>query len=242
MTPSRWRGDCSRCAALCCLSLAFDRSESFAFDKAAGEPCRLLAADHGCSIHAERERRGFGGCIGYDCRGAGQRVTQELFGGRSWRAEPALARPMSEAFWRLRRVHELLAGLALTERLALDPERARRRRELERVLDPPGGFEPGTLEALPLEAAAHAVRELLSGLRDRLTPETSDSSNPARRRLPLALVAEPAQPTRSASHTITSSRRAKCVSAGGPSTSSPCEATMLLSRSSTSTDCSGHAG
>lgn len=218
MTPSRWRGDCSRCAALCCLSLAFDRSESFAFDKAAGDPCPLLAPGHTCSIHAERERRGFRGCIGYDCRGAGQRVTEELFGGRSWQADPALARPMSEAFWRLRRVHELLAGLALTKRLALDPERVRRRSELEQVLDPPGGFERETLEALPLEAAAQAVREFLAGLRNRLAPDTP---KPARRRLPLACRAEPAQATRSASHTTTSRRRAKCTSAGGPSTSSP---------------------
>jgi hypothetical protein len=221
MTPSRWRGDCSRCAALCCLSFAFDRSESFAFDKAAGDPCPLLAPRHRCSIHAERERLGFRGCVGYDCRGAGQRVTVELFGGRSWQTEPALARPMSEAFWRLRRVHELLAGLALTDHLALDPERARRRRELEQVLDPPGGFERETLEAVPLEAIITAVRELLAGLRDRLTPETCDSPNPARRRLPLAVRAEPAQTTRSASQTTTSRRRAKCASAGGPSTSSP---------------------
>jgi hypothetical protein len=218
MTPSRWRGDCSRCAALCCLSLAFDRSESFAFDKAAGDACPLLAPGHACSIHAERERRGFRGCIDYDCRGAGQRVTQELFGGRCWQAEPALARPMSEAFWRLRQVHELLAGLALTDRLTLEPAPARRRRELEHVLDPPGGFERAALEALPLEAITRAVREFLAGLRDRLTP---GMPSPASRRLPLAGRAEPAQATRSGSHTITSRRRAKCTSAGGPSTSSP---------------------
>jgi hypothetical protein len=227
MTPSRWRGDCSRCAALCCLSLAFDRSESFAFAKAAGDRCPLLAPDHHCSIHDEREQRGFRGCIGYDCRGAGQRVTEELFGGRSWQAEPALARPMSEAFWRLRRVHELLAGLALTDRLELDPALLRRRREIEQVLDPAGGFSCAVLDALPLEAIDHAVRELLAGLRDRLTPEvrdapeTPDLPNPARRRLPLVRRAEPAQATRSASHTTTSSWRAKCASAGGPSTSSP---------------------
>src|SRR6185503_16885503 len=94
MPPTRWRGDCSCCAALCCVSFAFDRSELFAFDKAAGEPCALLGPQHACSIHAERARRGFGGCIAYDCLGAGQRVTEEVFGGRSWQAEPALARPM----------------------------------------------------------------------------------------------------------------------------------------------------
>jgi hypothetical protein len=174
MGPTRWRGDCSRCAALCCVSLAFDRSELFAFDKAAGEPCALLGPNHACAIHAERARRGLGGCIAYDCLGAGQRVTEEVFGARSWQTEPDLARPMLEAFWRMRRVHELMRGLELTERLELDSMQIQRRRELERELDPPGGFSRRALDALELEALTRSVREFLAGLRDRLASTSGE--------------------------------------------------------------------
>ncbi len=84
------RGDCERCAALCCVAVAFDRSELFGFDKAADAPCRNLDGAHGCTIHDHLAASGFRGCAAYDCYGAGQAVTQEMFGGRSWRDEPAL--------------------------------------------------------------------------------------------------------------------------------------------------------
>jgi len=44
--------DCSRCVGLCCVLLPFQRSADFAFDKAAGEPCRHLDDGHRCRIHA----------------------------------------------------------------------------------------------------------------------------------------------------------------------------------------------
>jgi hypothetical protein len=39
MDDALLRAECARCAALCCVTLAFDASDLFAFDKAAGEPC-----------------------------------------------------------------------------------------------------------------------------------------------------------------------------------------------------------
>lgn len=67
--------DCSRCVGLCCRVLPFARSADFAFDKAAGETCRHLAADHGCGIHDRLLEAGMRGCVAYDCFGAGQAVT-----------------------------------------------------------------------------------------------------------------------------------------------------------------------
>jgi hypothetical protein len=110
------RPDCSRCAALCCVALAFDRSEHFAFDKPAGRACRHLAV-HACAIHDELEARGFGGCARYDCAGAGQRVTMEIFGGRSWRDDPALLRPMMDAFAAVRDAHEALRAASAAKNL-----------------------------------------------------------------------------------------------------------------------------
>lgn len=122
MTDPMLRADCTRCAALCCVALAFDRSDLFAFDKAAGEPCSHLDSCGRCRIHEIRAQRGFQGCIDYDCLGAGQRVTQDLFGGRDWRNERALLRPMLRAFAVVRRAHEMLSLLGEAARLPLSPD------------------------------------------------------------------------------------------------------------------------
>lgn len=130
MTQVTLRADCARCAALCCVAFAFDRSEQFAVDKAAGEVCLHLTTCAACGIHAERARRGFSGCVRYDCLGAGQRVVQELFGGASWQDQPDLLQPMLRAFAVVRRAHEVLVLLEAAKRLPL----ARAERwELERL-------------------------------------------------------------------------------------------------------------
>ena len=113
------RPDCARCASLCCVGLAFDRSALFGFDKPAGEPCRNLEPSGACRIHGELERRGFGGCVAFDCHGAGQYVTQEMFAGRSWRDDPSLLQPMMTAFGPIRELHELLMILREADGLPL---------------------------------------------------------------------------------------------------------------------------
>ncbi len=102
------RADCARCAALCCVAPAFAASADFAIDKAAGRPCPNLAADLRCGIHAQLRERGFAGCTAYDCFGAGQRVTQETFGGLDWRDAPHEAPRMFAAPPVVRHLHELL--------------------------------------------------------------------------------------------------------------------------------------
>ncbi|EAQ03596.1 hypothetical protein OB2597_03212 [Pseudooceanicola batsensis HTCC2597] len=111
--------DCSRCAALCCLSLAFDRGEDFAFDKPAGTPCPNLRG-HACGIHDRLRPEGFAGCVRYSCGGAGQRVVQEIFAGQSWRDDPALVAPMMEAFRGMRAVQDCLALLSAAAGLPLE--------------------------------------------------------------------------------------------------------------------------
>ncbi|HEY8591072.1 MAG TPA: pentapeptide repeat-containing protein [Naasia sp.] len=114
--------DCSRCVGLCCVALAFARSADFAFDKPAGEPCRHLAEDDRCRIHAELRPRGFRGCTAFDCFGAGQKVTQVVFGGSSWRDDAELRRRMFGVFPVVRGLHELLRHLE--EALALQRARS----------------------------------------------------------------------------------------------------------------------
>ena len=113
--------DCSGCAALCCVALAFDRSEHFAFDKPAGVRCRHLLSDNTCAIHDHLELRGFGGCARYDCHGAGPR-TIELFG------------EDFDAFAVMRDVHEMLFLLDASHSRIVTRAQADRRRDLEQRL------------------------------------------------------------------------------------------------------------
>lgn len=119
MTDLSLRADCAQCAALCCVALAFDRSELFAIDKPAGEPCPNLSACDRCMIHAHRAARGFAGCAQFDCMGAGQRVTR-MFAGRSWRDGEAQARAIFDAFSTMRRVQALIGLLRSAAELPLD--------------------------------------------------------------------------------------------------------------------------
>jgi len=116
-TPSELRADCSNCFGLCCVALAFAKSADFAVDKAAGDPCRNLLADHRCEIHPTLRQKGFSGCTVFDCFGAGQKTSRVTFGGESWRDSKDTAKRMFAVFPVMRQLHELL--FYLTEALTL---------------------------------------------------------------------------------------------------------------------------
>ena len=166
MSPPSLEADCSQCAALCCVLLPFDKSEAFAFDKAGGEPCKHLNACNTCSIHEHLSDRGFKGCIAFDCHGAGQRVVQEIFAGRTWRDDPELMTRMGPVFYRMRRVHEMLLLLREAGRLPLSPIQRSEHAELTSMLDPEGGWTESSLNAFDIAEADTNVRRFLSGLRD----------------------------------------------------------------------------
>lgn len=110
------------------MALSFDKGPDFAFDKNADEPCRHLNG-HLCSIHDRLKEKGFRGCVAYDCLGAGNRVVQEVFGGRSWQDDPRLARPMMEAFAGMREVHKRIDLLRAAETLPLSRQNEQLRRD-----------------------------------------------------------------------------------------------------------------
>jgi len=167
MTSSTLRGDCAQCAALCCVALAFDRSALFAYDKPAGEPCANLGDKGRCTIHTVRAAKGFAGCESYDCLGAGQAVTQGLFGGANWRDDPALLGPLMRAFAVLRPAHEVLALLRQVQAMAL-PQAVRNGLRVALMrLEPEGGWGRGDVESgriAQATAAAHAFLRSLAPL------------------------------------------------------------------------------
>ncbi|WP_127543320.1 pentapeptide repeat-containing protein [Actinoplanes sp. OR16] len=148
--------DCSRCAALCCVAPAFAKSSDFAVNKPAGQPCKNLRDDFRCGIHEELPQRGFPGCVVFDCFGAGQRITQETFGGRDWRSEPAIAGEMFAALPIVRQLHELM--WYLTEALKLDEAR-RLHPKLSAALTETDQLAAGPVAALrSLDVDAHRGR------------------------------------------------------------------------------------
>ncbi|WP_375690921.1 hypothetical protein [Pseudooceanicola sp. LIPI14-2-Ac024] len=155
--------DCSACAALCCLALALDKGEAFAIDKPAGLPCPNLDG-RSCSIHSDLDARGFAGCVRYDCAGAGQRVTQEVFAGRSWQDEAGLTAPMIAAFADMRAVQQRLELLAAAEALPLASSDAAERARLEATLWP-DALTAGVLEGFGSGALAQEIDSFIAGLR-----------------------------------------------------------------------------
>jgi Pentapeptide repeats (8 copies) len=172
---ARLRADCSRCAGLCCVAPAFAASADFAIDKPAGVACPNLRDDFRCGIHARLRERGFRGCTVFDCFGAGQRITQDTFGGRAWRDEPGLAAAQFAALPVMRQLHEALWYLVEAESLA--PSLAAEVRALRALTERLAGGTPGELAAVDVGAHRAAVGELLS----RVSEQVRGSGRPDRR-------------------------------------------------------------
>ena len=149
-----WVSDCASCAGLCCELTTFEASEDFAFDKPSGERCPHLRASARCAIHAERAQHGFGGCVGYECFGAGPRAT------RLFQSEPLpiriegfrIMRALTEHAWLLQQAQALCS-----ERMAA--LRCELACELDRVQALIDGPAPALLacDAGALEARGHTL-------------------------------------------------------------------------------------
>ncbi len=155
------RPDCTNCFALCCTALAFSRSADFAVDKPAGTPCRNLASDFSCTIHEALRPRGFRGCTVFDCFGAGQHVSQGLFGGISWAAEAGSRRDMFTAFNSARQLHEMLWYLEEAQHRTFDPEARHRAGRLRTTIEAAMGAGVQRLLAFDVKEVHASVRAVL---------------------------------------------------------------------------------
>jgi hypothetical protein len=160
---SALRADCGSCAGLCCVVPAFTVSADFAIDKPSGVACPNLASeDFGCTIHSELSERGFPGCTVYDCFGAGQRVVQEHFGGRTWRDDPDVRADLFATFEVVERLHELLWYLedAADRRL---PRALREEVEGLRTAVESAAAAPSEDDVVPLQLRADSLLGEVSG-------------------------------------------------------------------------------
>ena len=146
--------DCASCVGLCCVAPAFAKSSDFAINKAAGQACPNLGADFRCGIHERLEDKGFHGCVVFDCFGAGQRISQEIFkAGQDWRGAPEMLGLLPI----VRQLHELM--WLLTEALKLE-EDAKVRAALAET-DRLASGTPADLKALDVSAVRQKVNPLL---------------------------------------------------------------------------------
>lgn len=158
--------DCAACAGLCCVAPGFDAGDDFAFDKRALAPCRHLGPDNLCRIHETLEDQGFPGCAKFDCKGAGQYVTQQIFPRKRWRKDRETLEAMSEAYRRMRAICDMAELFHLAARLPLSAaQEAARTTMLDRLLPDPAWTADSlaTAEETGLLSDARAV---LTSFRD----------------------------------------------------------------------------
>jgi hypothetical protein len=165
---SHLRADCANCAGLCCVAPAFAASADFAITKPGGTPCPNLQDDFHCGIHDRLRDRGFPGCTVFDCFGAGQRITQETFGGATWRETPELAGQQFAVLPVMRQLHEILWYLTEAAELpAAAPLRAEITAARERT-DALAAGSPDELTSLDVTAFRGEVGELLQRVSERV--------------------------------------------------------------------------
>lgn len=100
--------NCEECCGICCAALYYTKMDGFPEDKAAGKPCGNLRDDFKCSIHNKLMECKLKGCIAYDCFGAGQKVTQAIYGGLDWKKNLKLAEQMFQVFLTVFELHQML--------------------------------------------------------------------------------------------------------------------------------------
>ncbi|MCC3276230.1 pentapeptide repeat-containing protein [Arthrobacter sp. zg-Y20] len=161
------RPDCSNCFALCCTALGFSRTSDFAIDKPAGTPCKNLDTGFSCTIHDSLRPRGFRGCTVFDCFGAGQNVSQNLFQGVSWKAEPATSKDMFQTFKIVRQLHEMLWYLAEAAGRTFDPDTSHQVNDLRRAIEKAMGGVQQTL-SLDLGSTHERVRSILMSVSEEV--------------------------------------------------------------------------
>lgn len=114
----RLTSDCSKCSGLCCIALYCFQSDGFPQNKPIGKPCIHLMDNYKCKIHSNLESMGMRGCIAYDCFGAGQYLTENIYGGVTWQTQPKRTKEICDMFVLVYRLFQLRFFLYESKKLA----------------------------------------------------------------------------------------------------------------------------
>jgi len=156
--------DCDKCSALCCIAPSFAKSESFAFDKTAGVRCKHMTDDYRCEIHNVLPDKGHQGCVDYQCYGAGQKVTQDIYQGRTWMTHPDEAEEIFSVYFAVKAVHELLGYLAGGLALCEDPQISDEIEKMQDELEEMTLVDPQALKDIQLPPLEKRVSSLLQAV------------------------------------------------------------------------------
>ena len=167
------KADCSSCFGLCCTALNIVASSDFAINKNAGTPCPNLNDDFRCKIHQNLREKGFKGCTVFDCLGAGQKVSQNIFNGQNWREHPEIAEKMFSVFPVMEQLYEMIAFIseALTYEVSssLQEKLNQQLKKLQNLTD----MDADSLLSLDLVMCRFPVNELLLETSEYIRSELS---------------------------------------------------------------------
>lgn len=110
-TKVKFKADCEKCYGLCCVALYFSALDGFPVDKEGGVPCPNLQEDYRCREHKNLTALGLKGCCGYDCFGAGPKISQDTFSCKSWKDMKKSANEMFAVYLIMRQLYEMLLYL-----------------------------------------------------------------------------------------------------------------------------------
>lgn len=169
--------DCEKCFGLCCVSLYFSKSDGFPHNKDAGNPCTNLKNDFKCSVHNNLYTKGLKGCIGYDCFGAGQKISQITFKGKDWKGDSEHSKKMFESFYIMRQLHEML--WYLNEAFNLQ-KNATFKKEIKELIDSTNNLtllDANSLLQINIDNHRDKVNVLLRKTSDIIRKNSSKSDN-----------------------------------------------------------------
>ena len=165
--------DCKQCFGLCCVALYFSASDGFPEDKEAGKPCINLKSDYTCCVHEKLNSKGLKGCLGYDCFGAGQKVSQVTFTGKDWMKFPENKEKMFEAFLIMRKLHEMKWYLAQAYCLQTSQSMKCEINSLLESMEQLTNLNTDSLLSIDLEIQRNLVNEFLNVTSDMVRMKAS---------------------------------------------------------------------
>ncbi|TWT08442.1 pentapeptide repeat-containing protein [Planococcus sp. CPCC 101016] len=167
-----FHADCSNCFGLCCIALAFEASSDFPVDKGAGIPCKNLKNDFSCGIHKNLNLSGYTGCTVFDCLGAGQKVSQQTFGGISWKEQPQSALKMFQVLPVMQQLHEMLLYLTQAIQRGVDAQLAHALRKSRMAIETLTLASADVLLSVNLPEHRRQINELLVQVSDQVRLES----------------------------------------------------------------------